>query len=140
MLKVNLEGWRYFESIVYLHWLWLDNVAHVCSRLRWLEWLETAIWSWDLDVWRHVGIRSREGSSLNTIWRQGHLQLLSLDTFYSILLLSLLVADLLSPFGINSVSWWQAVLHSLNSFLQNLLFLFFFLLQFQSLTLEHRQL
>ena len=127
-------------SVVYLHWLRLDNVPHVGAWFRWLEWLEATIWSWDLDVWRHVRVRSWEGSGLDTIWWQRHLQLLSLDSLDAILFLSLLITNLLCPFGVSSISWWHAVLQSGDSFLINLLFLFLLLLELESLTLEHGEL
>ena len=105
-------------------------MTHVGTWFGGLEGLEASVRSRDLDVWWHVRVWSWEGSGLDTIWRQGHLQLLSLHSLYSILLLSLLISDLLGPFCIDIIGGRQPVFHSLDCLLKNCFFVLFLLLKF----------
>ena len=115
-------------------------MTHVSSWLWRLEWLERTIWLWNLNVRRHVRVWTRQRRCFYTIRRQRVLELLSMLPFDSVLVLSCLVSNLLLPFEVGSIGWGKSILHSLDGLFKQVFFFFFLLLEFQSFTLEHREL
>ena len=127
-------------SIVYFYRLWLDDVTHVGAWFGRLEGLEASVWSWNLDIWWHVRVRSWESCRFDTVRRQRHLQLLSLHSLYSFLLTSLLISDFFGPLCIHIVGGRQTIFHSLDCLLKNSFLILFILLKLECLTLKHGQL
>jgi len=84
-------------SQFYLHWLWLDDVPHLRTWLRWLEGSEHSVGSRNLDFWRHVRVGTRQCRALDAVERQLLLKQLALAAFFVVDLLTGLVASKTIP-------------------------------------------
>ena len=121
------------ESILDLLGVGLGDVPHLRTRFAGLVWGELAVWFGDLDVGWHVTVRTGQGGCLDTSWRELSLQGLALATLLTLLLPAHAVALETLPLQLRVLSWWHPLVEVHDGSLKQLLFLFLFLLEFQSL-------
>ena len=115
-------------------------MTHVRSRLGGLELREFSVGLRNLEVGGEVRVCTRQGVSLEAIWRQRLLQQFSLLSLEAVLLSSCLVSHELLELDFTGVGRSNAVLHSLDGFFENTFLFFLFLLHFEGLGLKHGQL
>ena len=98
---------RVWGSVLDLLELWLDNVTHLGTWLAWLEGSEESIWSWDGQIWGHVGVWSGQHVGFASSGGKLSLQKFSLVSLLGLLLSSLVVAKDALPFSLTVISRWH---------------------------------
>ena len=119
-------------SILDLFKLWLNNMAHLCTRFAWLVRGEQSVRPWDLDVGRHVRVGARKRRCLYACWGQLGFESLALATVFSLLFLAHRVALVTLPLHFSVVGRRHKHFQSLTSCVEQLLFLLFLLLELES--------
>jgi len=115
-------------------------MAHLRTRLARLEWREETVGPGDLDVGRHVRVGAGKGRSLDTGGGELRLECLALAAVLDLLSTTQGVALFALPFHFCILRGRKATLKVRHGNVKYSLFLFFLLLQLQSLRLEHGEL
>ena len=115
----------------------LNNVAHLGTWLAGLVRREETVWAWNLNVGRHVTVRTRQRRCLDTCGGKLGLKSFALTTLFSLLTTTHLVTIESLPLRFSIFSRRQSLIEVLESLLRYSIFLLLLLLQFKCFRLEH---
>ena len=127
----------FLASVLDILELRLNNVAHLGTWLAGLVRRKETVWAWNLNVGRHVTVRTRKRRCLDTCRGKLGLKSFALTTLFSLLTTTHLVTIESLPLRFSVFSRRQSLIEVLESLLRYSIFLLLLLLQFKCFRLEH---